>query len=956
MTSQTTTTPYDKNCQQANVPQEGSPIAGSGCILVASGSESKANTSLCPKSRLLLQRLLVEELTRERASDDYERYLETFRRATVDANPHQIEAVVFALNRLAHGGSLLCDEVGLGKTIEAGLVISEIRARGAERILIILPVALARQWQVEMEDLFSIPSTILDKQNFAEFEGRSGVYLIGRELAGSERRAPILRDKGPWDLIVVDEAHEMLSGLHQRFHKRTGAYQGNLKVGSAKRAGWLKFLLEGSPILLLTATPLQNNLFELWSLVHFLDQDSTVLGPFPEFAALYVAQKGRAVRPERLQSLKDRLSEVLCRSLRREVSPFLKVPFVKRSCETMDFSPPHGHSELYVAVTKWLSKPDMVLYHFQERPLTTIQVRRRMGSSPQALLYTINSMCRRASSMLADPAKRAKRPEHLLQRDLHDLEKLKKLAQKAVDEPDPKLALLRRVLHKVEERAKSTGGSDKLVVFTESKQTLLSIVAHLEKKGFAGQVTAFSGGNEGPRVEEALKRWMDEVGVHLSDEFMPGGEACRRAALLHEFRTRSRVLVATEAGAKGLNLQFCNCMVNYDLPWNPQRLEQRIGRVHRYGQTHDVVIFNFVNMANVAERRVYNLLKDKLHLFDGLFGASDEILGLTASINLEARIDEILRSSSELGQAFDALENDIEEQNARCAELRAASHKLLENLRPDVQARLRGIGETFSTSLSVYDEHLLELMKLEDPNLQVQESTEHGTTCITAGRTFRLGSSKTGESPHPRHPYIRSLIDAVRQASLGRCFSFQGKETGQWEVYLLRFQGLDSEERLLVLGEGDLKLALASARFLSESSLDERPDHLGLAEALEFHRQSVEARQQSRAQRRLRMLEGREADLNSFWAQEERELSARVEKARTAQRMACTAADMRQASEQVKKLKAALTTLQNQRRQRLVELRERLETEKDSLHEAKFIEHQVRRLFAVSIESEERES
>ena len=118
--------------------------------------ELGSELGLCPVARRFLQRLILEELTRQRPSDDYERYLETFRRATVDANPHQIEAVIFALDRLQHGGALMCDEVGLGKTIEAGLVISELRARGAERVLIVVPVALARQWQVELEDLFSV--------------------------------------------------------------------------------------------------------------------------------------------------------------------------------------------------------------------------------------------------------------------------------------------------------------------------------------------------------------------------------------------------------------------------------------------------------------------------------------------------------------------------------------------------------------------------------------------------------------------------------------------------------------------------------------------------------------------------------------------------------------------------------------------------------------------------------
>jgi adenine-specific DNA-methyltransferase len=454
------------------------------------GAASKDELGLA--ARRIQQRLIVEELTRRRASDDYERYLETFRRATVDANPHQIEAVVFALNRLSHGGALLCDEVGLGKTIEAGLVLSELRARGAERILVIVPLSLGRQWQVELEDLFSIPSVILEKSNFEDHDEKTGVFIVGREFASTESRATLLRERGPWDLIIVDEAHELLGGLYKRFRRSTGAYNHDLSRGHGRRAGWLKVLIEGTPTLLLTATPLQNNLFELWSLVHFLDQTHTILGPFDEFAALYVNRNGRETKPERLEPLKSRLSEVVCRSLRHQVSPFLKVPFVKRTCETMDFSPPGQQSELYTAVTRWLARPDMVIYRFSARALTTLQVRRRMGSSPRALLHNINTMFERASELMADPEKRGNRPLHLIQRDMTELQNLQRLAERANQQPDPKLRLLLRVLDNVSARAQASGASDKLVVFTESKQTLKAIVTFLAQQGMTDQVPTFS--------------------------------------------------------------------------------------------------------------------------------------------------------------------------------------------------------------------------------------------------------------------------------------------------------------------------------------------------------------------------------------------------------------------------------------------------------------------------------
>ena len=904
--------------------------------------QTGSETQTCPIARRLRQRLILEELTRQRPSDDYHRYLETFRRATVDANPHQIEAVMFALDRLQHGGALLCDEVGLGKTIEAGLVISELRARGAERILIIVPISLARQWQVELEDLFSVPSLNLDKANFANITGQPGTYIVGREFAGSEARATHLRDHGPWDLIVVDESHEVLGGLHQRFRKATGLYQDNLKVGAARRAAWLKHLVQGQPLLLLTATPLQNNLFELWSLVHLIDQDNTILGPIHEFSTLYVENKGRTVKEERLQPLRQRLAEVVCRSLRRDVSPFLKVPFVRRTCQTMDFTPPGAQGELYDAVTRWLARPDSVLYQYHSRALTTLQVRRRLGSSPNALVHILNTMTRRAEELIANPDKRKNRPLHLLEKDLSQLRQLSQLARAAMSQQDQKLDLLRRVLQQVEERAKTNGCSDKLVVFTESVKTLETIVEHLHQHGYQNQVTAFSGQNHGPRLDDAINHWEREVGSTLSPDARPGPEARERAALIHQFRTHTRVLVATEAGAKGLNLQFCSCLVNYDLPWNPQRVEQRIGRVHRYGQKDDVVIFNFINLSNLAEQRVYTLLKDKLHLFDGLFGASDQVLGLvTSSLNLASRVDELLRTRPDIGRAFDELEQDIDQLHARTAQTRDAARAMLEELRPDVQARLKGIGETFAGSLSRFDEHLLHLLQLEDPHLQITEG--EGLHLRTAGRHFHLGSGKdsSGENLHLDHPYLRELAQTIQEDTEPRHLHLSGDQPGHWQVYKVRFTGLESEEHLL--GHEQLETALKTARLSHEQPWQPTSPQL------EEQKARVEERQGARAKRRLRLLESREADLKRFWKAEEDSLTKRIEKSRTAQRMAKSAADANNAQAEVKKLRGQLTTLQNQQRTRLAEFREHLEEERDRLHHAKFLDTHIQPLFAVTI-------
>jgi hypothetical protein len=447
---------------------------------------------------------------------------------------------------------------------------------------------------------------------------------------------------------------------------------------------------------------------------------------------------------------------------------------------------------------------------------------------------------------------------------------------------------------------------------------------------------------------------MAEVGASLSKESRPGPEACQRAALVHEFRTRTRVLVATEAGAKGLNLQFCSCLVNYDLPWNPQRLEQRIGRIHRYGQTHDVVIFNFVNMANDAERRVYSLLKDKLHLFEGLFGASDEILGLVASsLDLERRIDQLLRTSPNIGIAFDELENEIAAMEASCAGVRAVANQMLGTLRPDVQARLKGLGETFAGSLSRFDENLLQLLALEDESLQVEEDESLSITIATGSRHFRLGGHADqdlpGEPLHLGHPYLVQLLARVKTQTEGRAYTFSGKQSGCWQVYLARFSGLEAVEQLFVIGPSDLRQALREATPRGVGDLAENGTE-SVQAAMQQARETLESQQQGRAKRKLRLIEGRESDLQRFWKQEEAELIRAVEKARTAQRMARDAREMLKAQAEVKKLKTRLTQQQNQQGQRLAELRERLQLERDGLHESKFMTTEAKLLFTVTIE------
>ncbi len=214
--------------------------------------------------------MLAEELTRIRRPDDRERYAASQRQAKIDPNPHQIDAVIFALRRIREGGCILADEVGLGKTIEAGLVIAQSRAEGARRVLLIVPKSLIGQWQDELLKLFGIYAREQKADFFAP-----GVYLVGREFAGSEDGAEALGAAPPFDLVVIDEAHEIFAGLHKRYGP-DGIY--GETADQALMAHRVRGFLRTAPVLLLTATPMQNSLVELWGLVQYVEPTGTLLG------------------------------------------------------------------------------------------------------------------------------------------------------------------------------------------------------------------------------------------------------------------------------------------------------------------------------------------------------------------------------------------------------------------------------------------------------------------------------------------------------------------------------------------------------------------------------------------------------------------------------------------------------------------------------------------------------
>lgn len=872
--------------------------------------------------KLIEQRLLVEELTRKRRSDDAERFVEDFRRSTIDPNPHQIEAAMFALRRLPAGGAMLCDEVGLGKTIEAGLVISQLRAQGQVHILVIVPLALARQWQVEMQDLFALNSTIVTADSVEQAPQR-GLFIVGREFASSVKGRAWLESKSPWDLIVVDEAHEMFATIHARFSKTNGAYLENLSRGAARRAAQVRALMKGSPVLLLTATPLQNNLYELWGLVQYVDPEQKILGRFDEYCALFVTgEGGRGVMPEMAETLKRRLSLVLKRTLRKQAQPFMKQPFRARHVHTANFNSAQQEEELYRLINLWLSREVLAAYR-RGRQLMALQLRRRMASSLEALSAALSSVKARMLEMRRtgvfpaaarhdlemEDLSEEEVPEpvdmQLLEQDIAEVDRLDTLAKQILNSgSSAKKDKLLEIIRQVQTRSLDGVVSDKVVIFTESVRTLESLVEFLESNGFAGQVTTFSGTNDSAAAQQALARWQAEVGQFQRTQLDPS--AAIRGALIHEFKTRTKIFIATEAGAKGLNLQFCNCLINYDLPWNPQRIEQRIGRVHRYGQQHDVVIVNFINLSNEAEQRVYELLTQKLDVFQTTLGASDTIISTPElALNLESRVNEMLnqcRTQSEIRDAFDRLNLEIDdvERQMRDEKL-AASRNLLADFDNSVKAKLGKLEGELAPALSKCDDTLLRILQATE---QIEVLGENGPRTLLKWNDtlYHLGppepSPDNGEPLHSEHPEVVRLIRESIEQTSGQQFALDGdlNQSIIGEVYRVSLSGLEEEERIIIVGKCDIP-------GFESSSVP------SLEAALELLKSEAEKHQREYIDKLLVQIDSRRDDLRKCNDLRLVELQAKLKQAENARKTAASMDAASKAQAQQKKLQTEIANL-----------------------------------------------
>lgn len=734
------------------------------------------------------------ELTKRCASDSLQKLTSSLSDAQVDLNPHQVEAALFAFRSPLSKGAILADEVGLGKTIEAGIVISQKWAERKRKILIILPSNLRKQWNQELLDKFFLPSKILETKSFnQEIKQRRLNPFDQQEIVICSYHFARSKDayigKIPWDLVVIDEAHRLRN-----------VYKTSNKIANA-----IKSAVAHAPKLLLTATPLQNTLMELYGLVSVID-DYT-FGDLKSFKI----QFARLTNEDRFDDLKERLKPICKRTLRRQVLEYVK--YTNRIPITQEFYPTEAEQKLYDLVSDYLQRPNLYALPSSQRQLMTLILRKLLASSTYAISGTLEALSWRLTHTLDRQSGNA--ADEVIAENFDSYEEMKE--EWVDDEQDgddgksevqdnaplspediagikaeitslgefitlskairknSKGEVLLTALQKGFELAVAKGGVRKAIIFTESTRTQEYLRTILENTEFAGRIVLFNGSNTDQKSRDIYREWVNR---HQGTDRVSGSKtADMRAALVDYFREEAAIMIATEAGAEGINLQFCSLVVNYDLPWNPQRIEQRIGRCHRYGQNNDVVVVNFLNKSNAADQRVYQLLAEKFKLFDGVFGASDEVLGsIESGVDFEKRIALIYqhcRTEAEIQASFDALQAELEPQIDETMNL--TRQRLLENFDEEVHEKLRINLEASREYLSKYENWLWAITRYYLESHADFSAENHSFTLKSnpfSGEKIHPGPYRIGKNIEDAniyrigHPLAQRIIEKCKAPSL----------------------------------------------------------------------------------------------------------------------------------------------------------------------------------------------
>ena len=480
--------------------------------------------------------------------------------------PHQLEVAKTVVEEM-NGKAILADEVGLGKTIEAGLVLKEYMIRGlVKKVLILVPASLVSQWAIELNQKFFIPAIAQKKAYVWE---QCDVVVSSIDTAKRNPHRDIIYNL-EYDMVIIDEAHKLKNNKTKNYE-----FVQNLKK---------KFCL------LLTATPIQNRVEEIFNLVSLLKPGH--LGSESHFAEIFQAKERKLENDE---FLKELVNKVMIRNRRGDTG----IDWPKRHVTSCYIEFNEQEQDLYNTICSLRNDPSLPIT--SQFSIMTLQ--REACSSREAVYFTIKNMIER---------KQQEDPSFVAPPIMNNI--LKKIDAVAEN------SKAKKVLELIQEV------DDKVIIFTEYRATQMFLQWFLKQNGISS--VPFRGG-----FKRGKKDWMKEL-----------------------FKNHVQVLIATEAGGEGINLQFCNHIINYDLPWNPMRLEQRIGRIHRLGQERDVHIYNFAT-SNTVEEHILKLLYEKIQLFERVIGELDDILTKLEIKDLEDQLEDILLHSKTDGEMKIKMEN-----------------------------------------------------------------------------------------------------------------------------------------------------------------------------------------------------------------------------------------------------------------------------------------------------------
>ncbi|ENH97451.1 DNA/RNA helicase (SNF2 family) protein [Gracilibacillus halophilus YIM-C55.5] len=472
--------------------------------------------------------------------------------------PHQLECAERVIQDM-NGRALLADEVGLGKTIEAGLILKEYMLRGlVKKVLILVPASLVNQWAIELNQKFRIPAVTARKRIHWK---ETNILITTLDTAKqSKHRKEVLEQD--YDFVIIDEAHKLKNHKTKNFSL----------VQSIKK----KYCL------LLTATPIQNRLSDIFNLISLLKPG--YLGTYDEFMKTYRHQQKQFDHDPYLKKL---IHKVMIRNRRSDT----KVQWTKRHVETIWVDYSRDEQDLY----------NQLNHTFQAlQKVSSVTYKRELCSSREACYLSLKKLLaqQQQENMFSNE----------LSNIIHEIEQL------------PHHAKALKLIELIQQT------DEKFIVFTEYRATQIYLQWLLRQENILAVI--YRGG-----FKKGKKDWMRQL-----------------------FQNQAQVMIATEAAGEGINLQFCHHLVNYDLPWNPMRLEQRIGRIHRFGQSQDVMIYNFA-IRNTIEEHVMKLLYKKIDMFEQLVGHLDEILQKLEVDDFEQEVKQIFQESQSDGETRIKLEN-----------------------------------------------------------------------------------------------------------------------------------------------------------------------------------------------------------------------------------------------------------------------------------------------------------